>query len=226
MVQMNTDTDVKQVAAPGRGLAAANALSLSAVAGLALGALTAWGQMWLPDGLGPLANSAGSWSVVAFLLGMAARTARVAALTGVLTLGALLTGYVLMNELRGYPSSLGTILFWAAASLSAGPLLGIGGYWARVRRDRPAAIGIGGMSGVLIGEGVYGLLFVAQTTSWLYWAGSITAGVLLLAIGVSRLRPAAVAAFGVAVTAAVAAAFVVVYRYVAPTLMQLLSAAH
>ncbi len=105
-------------------------LGLVAVVALALGVLTAYAQEWLPAELGSLANSAGSWSLVAFLLAwLLATSERSAALIGSLALLALLVGYVLGANARGYPSGTSLIAFWSAAALLAGPLVGIGGYW-------------------------------------------------------------------------------------------------
>lgn len=68
------------------------------------------------------------------------------------------------------------------------------------------------MGGVLIGEGIYGLTFIADTTYAPYWWGETVTGVLLAAWVVSRgpdcLKKATVAA---AVGALTAAAFLVVY---------------
>lgn len=49
------------------------------VVGLFVGALTAYAQGWLSDGLGSLANSAGPWSLAAFLVAMLTRRPAVAA---------------------------------------------------------------------------------------------------------------------------------------------------
>ncbi len=76
-----------------------------------LGGLTAVGQTHLPEVLGPLANSSGSWTVVAFGCALLARSPRSAALVGSLAMLALLAGYVLANSLRGFPSSDALLLF-------------------------------------------------------------------------------------------------------------------
>jgi Family of unknown function (DUF6518) len=73
-------------------------------------------------------------------------------------------------------------------------------------------VGVGAMSGVLIGEGIYGLTFIADSTYALYWWGETVTGVLLAARVVSRgpdrLQTAVVA---IAVGTLMAAAFLIVY---------------
>lgn len=187
-------------------------LLLAGVVSAALGVLTAYAQGWLPGQIGSLANSSGSWALVAFLLGLVAWSAREAAIIGALSLMALLVGYIVAAGIRGDPSSSGLIIFWGAAALVAGPLLGLGAHWVRSRRDRLAATGIGAMSGVLVGEGSYGLGYVGDTTYPPFWWGEIAVGLILLATAawwrLDRRRDIALAS---AVTAVTAAAFVALY---------------
>lgn len=74
----------------GRAWQTALGLALVGVVGLSLGFLTAYAQEWLCEQLGSLANSAGSWALVAFVLALLAADARTAALSGCLGLLALL----------------------------------------------------------------------------------------------------------------------------------------
>ncbi len=195
-----------------RGVLAAR-LGLVGAVGLALGVVTAYAQGWLPPELGSLANSAGSWGLVAFLLayGLAVGL-RSGALIGSLALFALLLGYVFGADARGYSSGSSLIVFWGAAALLAGPLVGICGFWARSGRAPRPAVGVGVMSGVLIGESIYGLTFIAGTTYPPYWWGEVVAGVLLVvwivSRGPDRLQSATVT---VVLAALTAAAFLVVY---------------
>lgn len=187
-------------------------MAMVGLLGLALGVLTAYGQEWLPREASSLANSAGSWALAAFLLAFFATGPRVAAACGALTLIALLAGYVLGAGVRGFPSGAALIVFWGLAAVLAGPLLGLGAHWVRSGRRTLAAVGAGGMSGVLIGEGAYGLTYVAGTTFPPYWWGEIVAGVVLLCvIAARRLRRPLPVVLSVVVGAAVAAAFIVVF---------------
>lgn len=177
-----------------------------------LGVLTAYAQGWLPEQVGSLANSSGSWALVAFLLAMLTLTPVAGGVAGALSLAALLGGYVVGAGLRDYPSSTSLIVFWGAAALVVGPLLGLGGYWVSKRRAPLAAIGVGAMSGVLVGEGAYGLAYIAETTYPPYWWGSIFVGLaLLLVVAVQRLPSLRDLALGVSMCVLTAVAFVAVY---------------
>lgn len=44
---------------------------------------------------------------------------------------ALLAGYGLGAEMQGFPSSTTTAVFWGAADLLAGPLLGLSDFWIK-----------------------------------------------------------------------------------------------
>jgi hypothetical protein len=91
------------------------------VVGFALGVLTVFAQGWLPDEMGSLANSSGSWSLVAFLLALLARNRSAAAMFGFLALITLLLGYVIGGEFRDIASSSGLIAFWGLASVIVAP---------------------------------------------------------------------------------------------------------
>lgn len=182
-------------------------------AGLLTGFLTSHAQGMLPHGLAPLANSAGSWSLVAFLLGMLSPRPWVSAIAGALSLAAMVLGYDIASVLRGFAASPGATVFWLTAAALVGPVLGWGGSTLRLR-SRPAPLAAGAMGGVLVGEGAYGLLYIADTTSPVYWSCSVAAGAAFLGWAAVRRCPAprprslALAA-GTAVV--VATAFVVVY---------------
>ncbi|MBA3555419.1 MAG: glycosyltransferase family 4 protein [Gemmatimonadales bacterium] len=151
-----------------------------------------------------------SWERIAARL--LAGGSRLAALCGALTLGTLLAGYVVAAGIRGDVSSSSLIVFWGAAAILMGPLIGLAAHAVRFGAPTLAALGSGAMSGLLIGEGIYGLIYIADTTYPPYWWGELIVGVGLVGWiarqRFPRLRPIAVAAgFGLVV----AAAFVAVY---------------
>jgi hypothetical protein len=157
---------------------------------LALGALTAYAQGWLPSGVASLANSAAPWCLCAFAFGASTPRRLAAGWYGSLTLLALVVGYYGTNELlRGYPSSGTYVAFWSLAAVLAGPLLGVGGCAVRHERGLLAAAGAGGVGGLLVAEGIHGLTVVAATTSTTYWWCEIVLGCALWAwLAATRLR--------------------------------------
>lgn len=196
----------------GTSVPTAARLALVGFLALSLGVLTAYAQEWLPPELNSLANSSGSWALVAFGLALLSTKARNAAVIGCLALLGLLAGYKLGAEVRGFATGTALIAFWGLAAFVVGPLLGIFAHWVRRGHGVRPAVGIGAMSGVLAGEGVYGLRFIGDSTSPVYWWCEILAGVILAAWVVLRdpRRPQS-ATVAAAVGALTAAGFVAVY---------------
>jgi hypothetical protein len=180
---------------------------------LVLGGLTAYAQQWLPAELGSLANSSGSWVLIAFLLALLANRPVLAAVSGGLALFMLLAGYVIAANLRGHESSTQLLVFWGTAAVLVGPFVGLAAQWSRAGGPGRVACGAGLVGGLLIGEAVYGLVVIADTTYPPYWWGQLAIGLLVLGGIVSARRlEGRVALAAVAVTAVVAIAFFVVYR--------------
>ena len=205
----------------GRGVRAdVVVVPLASALSLVLGALTAYAQGWLPEALGSLANSTGTWAAVAFGCALLARRAPVAALTGAVTLVGLLAGYVIGADLRGSSSSRSLIAFWGLASVTAGPAVGLCAHWVRTGHPKLAPLGAGAFVGILVGEGIYGLRFIADTTHPPYWRAQIIAGIGLLCVLVAtRLRAWRPAGGAALVAAVVAIAFVGIYSQDLMTLL-------
>ncbi len=139
------------------------ALLLPIVVGGAVGALTAYAQGWLGDGLSSLANSAGPWSLAAFAVARRRRLLVSGATAAAVTLWCCELGYALATIVRGGPNATSTVLFWLAAGLLAGPALGVAAVWSR-RGGVLSAIGFAVLAGVFVGEAAYGWSSVADTT--------------------------------------------------------------
>jgi hypothetical protein len=154
-------------------------MSVAIVAGLAVGAVTAYGQGWLSSSAASLSNSAGPWSVAAFLVARYNRRVPTAVGAAILTLACCELGYALATEVRGGSNSSSTVVFWLAAALLAGPPLGIAGSWSTTH-DLRRCVGFAAIGGVLVGEGLYGWLTLADTTDWRYWAVELVAGVVAI----------------------------------------------
>ena len=173
------------------GLAAAlSAVAWVAVGGVIIGVLTAIGQGALPGVLAPMANSAGSWCLAAFVLaafatGMPYRPVWLGAVLGALALFAMVIGYALASEVSGHAAGTRLVLFWGAAAVVVGPAIGIAATWHRGGRSSRAALAAGLIAGILVGEAIYGLTFIAATTPVVYWAGQ-----LVLGLGVAILAAA------------------------------------
>jgi hypothetical protein len=200
--------DLRLPAAPGRYLRA----PLVALAGAAIGILTSLGQTYLPFELSPLANSASSWSLAAFLLSLVEVAPRRGAVLGAVALATMIAGYAVATELRGFTVGTRLLVFWGLASIVVGPALGAGAAWVRGRDPIRIAAGVAVIVGILVGEGVYGLTVVADTTAGPYWVGATIAGLAVaILVSVRKLRTFRLVATCAALTAILASAFYLTY---------------
>jgi hypothetical protein len=195
----------------GRGRAGGTAARVvgALVASCALGLLTAYGQTALPFALERAANSTGAWTLIAFAVVWWSRARPgAAALLGVASFLLLNVGYaVAAAALRGDSYEIGPRNYWVMAGFLAGPLVGVGAAWLRHRQDTLAALGIAGLSAVLIGDAYDGVtLYPSQSP--VYWVLQGTVGVvLLLCACATRLRGAAARALSLVATLVVAVCF-------------------
>ncbi|WP_159617517.1 DUF6518 family protein [Arthrobacter zhaoguopingii] len=178
-----------------------------------LGALTSLGQTFLPESLSSVANSAGGWSAMAFALVWLSRSRYLSGMVlGVASFYLLNVGYAVISDLRGYSWSLSLGNFFVLMSFVAGPPIGLAAAWMRSRSTWVVAIASSAFPAVLIGEGIYGLTVVAETTSPVYWIISIASGVAFVAaVSFIRLRSPAPTALSVGLTVIGAAAFLQIY---------------
>ena len=198
-----------------RGNAGSTRVLLVAVgAGLAIGIATSVGQGSLPAGLSPLSNSSASWCLCAFALALFERDPRRAALVGFASLVAMLAGYALATEVRGYPVGTSMFVRWGVAAVIAGPALGVGAAWLRGPNPLRAAAGVAPIAGILLGEGLYGLTVVAATTSVGYWIGEVAVGLTLVVLAAIRLRNGPGIALMLALSAIASVIFYLVYTRV------------
>jgi hypothetical protein len=166
--------------------------SLAAAAGLLLGGATSFGQQHLPDGLRSFANSNSGWTLLAFVVVVVctrwsgARRWWVAAGIGLIVFHALLQGYAVVSTLRGFPDSYGPGDFYFIVATLAGPVIGLAGLWWRSPSGALRAAAAAVFAAVMIGDGVWGLLRVVETTGWLYWVLSILIGLGVLGWAVGR----------------------------------------
>ena len=178
-------------------------------AALILGALTPLGQGALPPEFSSLANSASGWTIpTALLVWLFARGYPEAAIGGALGFVALTIGYTVASTWRGVDFD---PLFWVIVGVVVGPFIGLAAHALR-RAPLHAALGTGLLSGVLVGEAIYGLIVVGDTTSPVYWWIAAALGVSLLAAMAIRIRRPRLIVVATALTATIAAAFLIAYQ--------------
>lgn len=177
------------------------------------GGLTSFGQQYLPVDVGSLANASGPWFAVVLGSIVVARPRLVLAIIlGILGLIVMNEAYGVVSRSRGFPYGGGLTSIWNVIALFVGPVAGIAATWVRSSRPVFVALGVAAPAAVFIGEGLYGLTVISDTTSPVFWSLELAAGVgLLVIVALTRIR--GIAAIGVLVGASAlgAALFYAVY---------------
>lgn len=181
-----------------------------AVSSFLLGAATVLAQELLPDAVRSFANSASGWTLVTVLLLTWVRLRpAVAALLGASSFVLLTLGYSTAAQLRDlfYDPTL-----FVVVGVVVGPFVGIATSWLRAVQTWQAGTGTALLAGIGVGEAVYGLTAVAETTSPVYWVliGTVALA-LLVAMLIRRIRGVLWALLTVIGTCMTAGAFVLVY---------------
>lgn len=181
-----------------------------------VGGLTPYGQRYLPHAFASFANSAGSWTVLTFALVYLGRSRTwLAAVLGAVAFVTMNEAYGVVSNLRGifYSAPLGNV--FALVAIVAGPVIGVAAGLVRSPNPLRRVLGCAVPAAVLIGEGVYGLTVIADTTSPVYWWVQIAGGVALAtSVPLRTGVRVSTTAIGVAVTAVGAVAFYVFYAFV------------
>lgn len=198
-------------------------LLLAVVAGLLLGGATSFAQTLLPDGLRSFANSNSGWTLLAYAAVVActrrpsARRWWIGAGLGLVVFHTLLQGYAIVSTLRGFPDSYGPGDFYFTVASLGGPVLGLAGLWWWSDSPTLRAVGVAVFSAVMVGDGVFGLVRVSDTTGWTWWALSIAIGLAtLLSVLIRRLGRPKDRFLAVGLVALGAAAFFVAFMVLLP----------
>ena len=181
-----------------------------AVSSLLLGAATFLAQEALPDAVTSFANSASGWTLVTVLLLTGVRVGpAAAALLGATSFVLLTLGYAAAAQLRDlfYDPTL-----FVVVGVVVGPFVGVATSWLRAVPSWRPAMGTALLAGIGVGEAVYGLTAVADTTSPVYWVliGAVAVA-LLVAMLIRRIRGTPWQLLAVIGTCMTAGAFIVAY---------------
>lgn len=163
------------------------AAAVVVLGGLLIGGLTSVGQEYLPPWVNSLANSAGGWSMFAFLLVWLSRARPVlGAILGIVAFEAMVEAYGLVSTARGHFYAAPFSSIWSLLGLFAGPVIGGGAALARWASKPWRIIGVAALSFVLMAEGSYGLVSLLGSTSPVYWTLELVAGAAFLAAAIVR----------------------------------------
>ncbi|MGC4175464.1 DUF6518 family protein [Demequina sp.] len=154
------------------------ALALAFAAGVAM----SFGQTYTPHALSPFFNSAAPVVAVAGFVAFTARRWWLSALIGAFAGPAVMAGYYVTSELRGFPGSASYIALWSTAGVIVGAAMGLGVWALRFSSSTPLkAAGASLWPGVAVGEAAFGLTANAETTPGGYWWAQAVLGVAALA---------------------------------------------
>lgn len=154
-----------------------------------IGGLTSFAQLYLPPWVSSLSNSAGGWTMFSFLLVWLSRARPLlAGVLGIVVFQLLVESYSVVSEWRGFDDGDPFSSIWTVVGLAAGPLLGVAA--SLVRHGPPAwrALAVTPLSAVLLGEGIWALNTIADTTSPVYWTLEIVLSVVFLLAAVVHAR--------------------------------------
>lgn len=180
------------------------ASAMAVVFALAVGGATSFAQL-LPGTFNWLFNSVAGWTIPMIALVWFARVSVPrSAVTGALVFVAMTVGYSVVSTLRGYPDTPG---LWAIIGLVVGPVLGAATALLRHSDKRLVAVAAGVIAGVLLGDGVRGL--VSTPDGWGTWLVFLAAGLAFMAwVVVRRLSTVRFTALFVGTIVVVEAAYV------------------
>lgn len=185
-----------------------------AAAALVLGGLTSPAQQYLPAEITSFANSASGWTALTFLMVWLSRVRPWwGALAGAVAFVLMVEGYRIVSEWRGFGYGRPFQDVFTYIGIVVGPVVGVSASLLRYGTAWWRAVSIVPLAVVLIGEGVYGLTVISETTSPVYWWIVIAAGIGLTIVHLVNRAPRVPTVLVVlGSTAAGAAAFWFVYR--------------
>ena len=160
-----------------RALDVTQKITLMALGGLLLGALTLFGQGALPGSWNHFANSGAVWLLAAFLVGSRRSSFAWAYVGGAVTLLGALIGYTLGAGAVGLSYPLAAVAFWGSVALGGGPLAGAAGRAWRTDVARLHVMGLAFIGAVFAAEGWYVLTYIQDALAG--WV-SVGLGVVLV----------------------------------------------
>ena len=171
---------------------ALRAIAVAVGGAVLIGGLTSFAQQYLPPWINSLGNSAGGWTMFSFLIVWLSRARPLlAGVLGIVVFQLLVESYSVVSEWRGFDDGDPFTSVWTLVGLVAGPLLGIAASLARYAPPGWRALAVTPLSAVLLGEGIWALNTIADTTSPVYWTLEIVLAVLFLLAAIlhGRLTP-------------------------------------
>lgn len=154
-----------------------------------IGGLTSVAQQYLPPWVNSLGNSAGGWTMFAFLIVWLGRARPLlAGVLGIVVFQLLVESYSVVSEWRGFDDGDPFTSIWTLVGVVTGPLLGVAAGLARYAPPLWGALAVTPLSAVLLGEGIWALNTITDTTSPVYWTLEIVLSAIFLLAAVLHRR--------------------------------------
>jgi hypothetical protein len=159
------------------------------VLSLVVGGLTSPAQGVLPSWMASFANSAGGWSMLAFLAVWVSRARPLlGAVLGAVSFVAMVEAYGVVSLWCGHFFAEPLHSMWIPVGLVAGPVIGVAAALVRHASRGWTIAGVAVLGLVLVAEGICGLTVVADTTSPVYWILEIVLAIGFLTAAALRGR--------------------------------------
>lgn len=165
------------------------AVVVAAVGGMLVGGATSLAQQYLPGWLNSLSNSAGGWTMFCFLIVWLGRAKPLlAGVLGIVVFQLLVESYSVVTEWRGFADGDPFTSVWTFVGLAAGPLLGVSAALLRSASPVWRALAVTPLCAVLLGEGIWALNTIIDTTSPVYWWLEIALSIAFVLAALLRAR--------------------------------------
>jgi hypothetical protein len=174
-------------------------IAIAVAIGIVVGAGTSFAQAQLAYPWAALANSASPWLLGGFAAGAIQLRRGIAIAAGFVACVLEVASYYVTSSARGFPVSHGWIAFWVASALLGGPVSGWAGWAWRRATGWWQALGASFAPSTFLAEGfgAYQLRLHYESSAILY----LVIGLVLFVIATRRIRPVALLACTVALTA-------------------------
>lgn len=161
------------------------------LAALMLGGITSPAQQYLPDFVNSFANSCSGWVLLVSLIIWLSRLRPLpAAVAGAAAFVLMIEGYRIVSLWRGYYYGEPFQDKFTFIGLAVGPIIGLSMALLRYGPQTWRTLAVVPVPTVLLGEGIYGLTVISETTSAVYWWMMIAMAAAFSFLAFWRQQPA------------------------------------
>ncbi|WP_141363772.1 DUF6518 family protein [Glutamicibacter uratoxydans] len=189
---MSDHSSTKQPVLDMRGrFYSAGAFLFVMLSALVLGGLTSPAQQYLPEFMNSFANSCSGWVLLVSLVIWFSRLRPLpASAAGAAAFVLMVEGYRIVSQWRGFYYGEPFQDRFTVIGVAVGPIIGLSIALLRYGTRAWRTLAVIPVSTVLLGEGIYGLTVISETTSPIFWWLMIAAAATFSLLVFWRQRPA------------------------------------